>query len=84
MTEIGLDDTDRRLIQLLRADARLPAASLAKHLGVSRGTVYKIASSGSGLPEFCSDLQCACAAMSAPRQSAPSPQWRPGRRTRMR
>ena len=39
MTEIGLDDTDRRLIQLLRADARLPAATLAKHLGVSRGTV---------------------------------------------
>lgn len=39
MTEIGLDETDRRLIQLLRSDARLPAATLAKHLGVSRGTV---------------------------------------------
>lgn len=39
MPDIDLDDTDRRLIQLLRSDARLPAATLAKHLGVSRGTV---------------------------------------------
>jgi len=34
-----LDDTDRRLIALLRADARRPASSLAAALGVSRGTV---------------------------------------------
>lgn len=36
---MGLDDLDTRLIGLLRADARLPTATLAKHLGVSRGTV---------------------------------------------
>lgn len=35
----GLDDTDLRLIGLLRDDGRLPNATLAKHLGVSRGTV---------------------------------------------
>ncbi len=35
----GLDETDRRLIALLRDNARLPTATLAKHLGVSRGTV---------------------------------------------
>lgn len=35
----ALDDTDRRLIGLLRDDARLPAASLAAALGVSRATV---------------------------------------------
>lgn len=34
-----LDDLDRRLIARLRADARTPAASLAKALKVSRGTV---------------------------------------------
>lgn len=34
-----LDDTDRRLIALLRDDARLPAASLAAALGISRATV---------------------------------------------
>jgi DNA-binding Lrp family transcriptional regulator len=34
-----LDDTDRRLIALLRQDARLPTATLADKLGVSRGTV---------------------------------------------
>ncbi len=34
-----MDDTDRALIALLRADARLPAAVLAAKLGVSRGTV---------------------------------------------
>ena len=33
------DDLDRRLIGLLRADSRIPAASLAKQLKVSRGTV---------------------------------------------
>jgi DNA-binding Lrp family transcriptional regulator len=34
-----LDDTDRQLIALLRRDARLPLATLADKLGVSRGTV---------------------------------------------
>lgn len=34
-----LDDLDRALIALLRADARLPVASLAQRLGASRGTV---------------------------------------------
>jgi len=35
----ALDDTDRRLLALLRHDGRLPAATLARHLGISRGTV---------------------------------------------
>ena len=35
----ALDDTDRRLLALLRQDGRLPAATLARHLGISRGTV---------------------------------------------
>ena len=34
-----MDDTDRQLIALLRKDARLPVATLAAKLGVSRGTV---------------------------------------------
>jgi len=34
-----MDDIDRQLIALLRADARTPAATLAKQLKVSRGTV---------------------------------------------
>lgn len=34
-----LDDLDRRLVALLRADARQPASSLAAQLKVSRGTV---------------------------------------------
>lgn len=34
-----LDDLDRALIAFLRADARMPVASLAQRLGVSRGTV---------------------------------------------
>jgi len=34
-----MDDTDRRLIALLRDDARASVASLAKLLGVARGTV---------------------------------------------
>jgi DNA-binding Lrp family transcriptional regulator len=36
---LTLDDLDHRLIRLLRDDARLPAATLARRLGVSRGTV---------------------------------------------
>ena len=35
----GIDELDRRLIGLLRDDARLPSAALARRLGVSRGTV---------------------------------------------
>ena len=34
-----IDELDRRLIALLRADSRTPAAALAKALKVSRGTV---------------------------------------------
>jgi DNA-binding Lrp family transcriptional regulator len=34
-----MDDTDRQLVSLLRGNARLPVATLAKSLGVSRGTV---------------------------------------------
>lgn len=34
-----MDDTDRHLISLLRDNARLSVATLAKKLGVSRGTV---------------------------------------------
>ena len=34
-----MDDTDRELISLLRKDARMPVATLAAKLGVSRGTV---------------------------------------------
>lgn len=36
---IALDDTDRRLLDLLRQDGRMSTALLARHLGVSRGTV---------------------------------------------
>ena len=35
----SLDDLDRRLIGLLRDNGRMPTAMLARHLGVSRGTV---------------------------------------------
>ena len=34
-----MDDTDRKLIAMLRHDARTPVATLAAKLGVSRGTV---------------------------------------------
>ena len=34
-----MDDIDRQLIALLRADARMSAAAMAARLGVSRGTV---------------------------------------------
>ena len=34
-----MDDLDRQLISLLRANARLPVATLAKRLKVARGTV---------------------------------------------
>ncbi len=35
----GLDDMDRRLIALLSENGRLPSATIARQLGVSRGTV---------------------------------------------
>ncbi|HEV2364525.1 MAG TPA: Lrp/AsnC family transcriptional regulator [Caulobacteraceae bacterium] len=34
-----MDEIDRKLVALLRADARTPVAVLARKLGVSRGTV---------------------------------------------
>ena len=37
--QIALDAVDRQLIEQLRENARLPTATLAKRLGVSRGTV---------------------------------------------
>jgi DNA-binding Lrp family transcriptional regulator len=37
--EAPMDEVDRQLISLLRNDARMPVASLAKALRVSRGTV---------------------------------------------
>jgi DNA-binding Lrp family transcriptional regulator len=36
---MAMDETDRRLIALLRENARTSVASLAKELGVARGTV---------------------------------------------
>jgi len=36
---LQLDAIDRRLIELLRDNSRLPTATLARQLGVSRGTV---------------------------------------------
>lgn len=39
MLDLNLDETDRRLLALLRQDARLGIATLATKLGVSRGTV---------------------------------------------
>jgi len=35
----NMDDTDREIIALLRADARMPVAALAAKLRVARGTV---------------------------------------------
>jgi DNA-binding Lrp family transcriptional regulator len=36
---MDMDDTDHRLIALLRDNARIPVSSLASILGISRGTV---------------------------------------------
>ncbi len=38
---MNMDDTDRRLLTLLHGNARLPVASLASILGISRATVQK-------------------------------------------
>ena len=35
----NMDDVDREIIALLRADARMPVAALAARLRVARGTV---------------------------------------------
>src|SRR5579872_3352477 len=47
---LSTDDLDRRLLALLRKDARLPIARLSKDLGISRASVYarlrKLQSSG--------------------------------------
>jgi len=37
--DVVIDELDQRLIALLRGDSRMPAASLAKALKVSRGTI---------------------------------------------
>jgi DNA-binding Lrp family transcriptional regulator len=41
MTKRPLDEVDHRLITLLRGNARLPAASLARQLGLSRSAVQE-------------------------------------------
>jgi DNA-binding Lrp family transcriptional regulator len=41
MTIRRLDDIDEKLIGLLRANARLPAAALARELGISRPAVHE-------------------------------------------
>jgi DNA-binding Lrp family transcriptional regulator len=41
MAKRAFDETDRRLIALLRGNARLPAVSLARHLGLSRSAVQE-------------------------------------------
>lgn len=38
---VKLDEADRRLLALLREDARLPTAALARRLGVARTTVVE-------------------------------------------
>lgn len=40
LTETRLDETDRRLLSLLRDDARQTIAQLAKELEISRGQIY--------------------------------------------
>lgn len=41
MAKRNLDDTDRKLISLLRANARMPTAALGRHLGLSRSAVQE-------------------------------------------
>ncbi|HEX2115748.1 MAG TPA: Lrp/AsnC family transcriptional regulator [Alphaproteobacteria bacterium] len=41
MTIRRLDETDEKLLGLLRANARLPAAALARELGISRPAVHE-------------------------------------------
>lgn len=37
LEQFGIDDTDRKLLDLLRQDGRMPYAELADHVGLSRG-----------------------------------------------
>lgn len=41
MTEIALDDRDRRLLDLLRRDARMPIVALARELNLSRSATQE-------------------------------------------
>lgn len=41
MTEIALDDRDRRLLDLLRRDARMPIVALARQLNLSRSATQE-------------------------------------------
>src|SRR5256885_1234973 len=41
MAKRSLDDTDRKMIALLRANARTPTAALARSLGLSRSAVQE-------------------------------------------
>jgi DNA-binding Lrp family transcriptional regulator len=41
MTNRRYDETDEKLLELLRANARLPAAALARELGISRPAVHE-------------------------------------------
>jgi DNA-binding Lrp family transcriptional regulator len=41
MAKRNLDDTDRKLIAFLRANARTPTAALARNLGLSRSAVQE-------------------------------------------
>lgn len=41
MTEFGLDDRDRRLLDLLRRDARQPVVALARALNLSRSATQE-------------------------------------------
>jgi DNA-binding Lrp family transcriptional regulator len=41
MAKRALDEIDQRLIALLRGNARLPAVSLARHLGLSRSAIQE-------------------------------------------
>ena len=41
MTEFALDDRDRRLLDLLRRDARLPIVALARELNLSRSATQE-------------------------------------------
>ncbi|MBU2652617.1 MAG: winged helix-turn-helix transcriptional regulator, partial [Bacteroidetes bacterium] len=36
-----LDETDRKLLNLLQADAKVPYAKLAKRLGISSSGIHK-------------------------------------------
>ncbi|MFM2342433.1 MAG: hypothetical protein RLZZ592_2086 [Pseudomonadota bacterium] len=65
MSTPSLDETDLKLIALLRRNARTPVAALARALGVTRATVQnRIARARS------SATPCSCARMSSAMRSA--------------